>query len=138
MCEVGADRRQGDAHHRDVERVEEERAAEHEQGAPGEPGQLVGAAERSLTVVLRWWTRIELLCAIVRSSTVHELFDGCQTMIDIDMDGPASDEPARSRRDAEAPDLETIDGMTVLQALSDPVRLEIVRQLAGCVGRGAS
>jgi DNA-binding transcriptional ArsR family regulator len=33
-----------------------------------------------------------------------------------------------------APDLTTIDGMTVLQALSDPVRLEIVRQLAGCSG----
>jgi DNA-binding transcriptional ArsR family regulator len=31
-------------------------------------------------------------------------------------------------------DLETIDGLTVLQALSDPVRLEIVRQLAGCSG----
>lgn len=32
----------------------------------------------------------------------------------------------------EMPALETIDGMTVLQALSDPVRLEIVRQLSGC------
>jgi DNA-binding transcriptional ArsR family regulator len=32
----------------------------------------------------------------------------------------------------EAADLEAIDGLTVLQALSDPVRLEIVRQLAGC------
>ena len=31
-----------------------------------------------------------------------------------------------------AVDLDTVDGMTVLQALSDPVRLEIVRQLAGC------
>ncbi len=31
-----------------------------------------------------------------------------------------------------APDLDTVDGVTVLQALSDPVRLEIVRQLAGC------
>jgi DNA-binding transcriptional ArsR family regulator len=30
------------------------------------------------------------------------------------------------------PDLSTIDGLTVLHALSDPVRLEIVRQLAGC------
>jgi DNA-binding transcriptional ArsR family regulator len=28
--------------------------------------------------------------------------------------------------------LDEIDGLTVLQALSDPVRLEIVRQLAGC------
>lgn len=36
----------------------------------------------------------------------------------------------------EAPDLETIDGVTVLQALSDPVRLEIVRQLAGCPASG--
>jgi DNA-binding transcriptional ArsR family regulator len=32
----------------------------------------------------------------------------------------------------EAPDLAAIDISTVLQALSDPVRLEIVRQLAGC------
>jgi DNA-binding transcriptional ArsR family regulator len=30
------------------------------------------------------------------------------------------------------PDLETVDVLTVLQALSDPVRLEMVRQLAGC------
>lgn len=34
--------------------------------------------------------------------------------------------------DAGAPDLASIDVLTVLQALSDPVRLEIVRQLAGC------
>jgi DNA-binding transcriptional ArsR family regulator len=34
------------------------------------------------------------------------------------------------------PDLATIDVATVLQALSDPVRLEIVRQLAGCTGAG--
>ncbi len=33
-----------------------------------------------------------------------------------------------------ATDLDSIDGMTVLHALSDPVRLEIVRQLAGCTG----
>ena len=31
----------------------------------------------------------------------------------------------------EMPDLDTIDGIAVLQALSDPVRLEIVRQLFG-------
>jgi DNA-binding transcriptional ArsR family regulator len=31
-----------------------------------------------------------------------------------------------------AVDLDTVDGMAVLQALSDPVRLEIVRQLSGC------
>jgi DNA-binding transcriptional ArsR family regulator len=30
------------------------------------------------------------------------------------------------------PDLAEIDVITVLQALSDPVRLEIVRQVAGC------
>jgi DNA-binding transcriptional ArsR family regulator len=29
-----------------------------------------------------------------------------------------------------APDLDAVSGVTVLQALSDPVRLEIVRQLA--------
>jgi DNA-binding transcriptional ArsR family regulator len=34
------------------------------------------------------------------------------------------------------PDLDAIDVMTVLQALADPVRLEIVRQLAGCSGSG--
>jgi DNA-binding transcriptional ArsR family regulator len=31
-------------------------------------------------------------------------------------------------------DLDTVDVLTVLHALSDPIRLEIVRQLAGCVG----
>ena len=34
------------------------------------------------------------------------------------------------------PDPDTVDGITVLQALSDPVRLEIVRQLAGCEASG--
>ena len=29
-------------------------------------------------------------------------------------------------------DATDLDGLTVIQALSDPVRLEIVRQLAGC------
>jgi DNA-binding transcriptional ArsR family regulator len=33
-------------------------------------------------------------------------------------------------------DLSGVDGLSVLQALSDPVRLEIVRQLAGCSGSG--
>ncbi len=31
-----------------------------------------------------------------------------------------------------APDLDSIDVLTVLRALADPVRLEVVRQLAGC------
>jgi DNA-binding transcriptional ArsR family regulator len=31
-----------------------------------------------------------------------------------------------------APDLDAVSGVTVLQALSDPVRLEIVRQLDAC------
>jgi DNA-binding transcriptional ArsR family regulator len=35
-----------------------------------------------------------------------------------------------------APDLATIDVATVLHALADPVRLEIVRQLAGCEKSG--
>jgi DNA-binding transcriptional ArsR family regulator len=35
-----------------------------------------------------------------------------------------------------ASDPDAVDGVTVLQALSDPVRLEIVRQLAGCDGSG--
>jgi DNA-binding transcriptional ArsR family regulator len=35
-----------------------------------------------------------------------------------------------------AVDLASIDVVTVLQALSDPVRLEIVRQLAGCGATG--
>src|SRR5215467_853075 len=30
----------------------------------------------------------------------------------------------------------TLDGMKIIQALADPVRLEIVRQLAGCVNAG--
>lgn len=34
--------------------------------------------------------------------------------------------------DTEAPELTSVDVLTVLQALSDPVRLEIVRQLAAC------
>jgi DNA-binding transcriptional ArsR family regulator len=33
-------------------------------------------------------------------------------------------------------DPDNVDGVTVLQALSDPVRLEIVRQLAGCDAPG--
>ena len=41
-------------------------------------------------------------------------------------------EPALQSDDPTAPDLATVDVLTVLQALSDPVRLEIVRQLAGC------
>jgi DNA-binding transcriptional ArsR family regulator len=40
--------------------------------------------------------------------------------------------PATTTETLAGPDLATIDGMTVLHALSDPVRLEIVRQLAGC------
>jgi DNA-binding transcriptional ArsR family regulator len=36
----------------------------------------------------------------------------------------------------EAVDLKEVDVATVLQALSDPVRLEIVRQLAGCGAGG--
>jgi DNA-binding transcriptional ArsR family regulator len=35
------------------------------------------------------------------------------------------------------PDLAGIELVTVLQALSDPVRLELVRQLAACPGAGA-
>jgi DNA-binding transcriptional ArsR family regulator len=35
-----------------------------------------------------------------------------------------------------SPDLATIDIATVLHALSDPVRLEIVRQVAGCGAPG--
>ena len=36
----------------------------------------------------------------------------------------------------ESVDLDSVDGVAVLQALSDPVRLEIVRQLAGCPEAG--
>jgi DNA-binding transcriptional ArsR family regulator len=43
---------------------------------------------------------------------------------------------AQPRGGEEPPDLETVDILTVFQALSDPVRLEIVRQLAGCLGPG--
>ena len=34
------------------------------------------------------------------------------------------------------PDLDHIDLVTVLEALADPIRLEIVRQLAGCGATG--
>lgn len=38
--------------------------------------------------------------------------------------------------EGDEPDLGAIDGLTVLQALSDPIRIEIVRQLACCSGSG--
>ena len=40
--------------------------------------------------------------------------------------------PELHSRDDHALDLASVDVLTVLQALSDPVRLAIVRQLAGC------
>ena len=40
--------------------------------------------------------------------------------------------PALPTHDDETPPLAAVDVLTVLQALSDPVRLEIVRQLASC------
>jgi DNA-binding transcriptional ArsR family regulator len=43
-------------------------------------------------------------------------------------------EPALHIEDDHAPELASVDVLTVLQALSDPVRLAIVRQLAGCSG----
>ncbi len=43
---------------------------------------------------------------------------------------------ARPSDHDECPDLAGVDIVTVLQALSDPVRLEIVRQLAGCGAPG--
>ena len=45
--------------------------------------------------------------------------------------GRAEKDACRGSTEA-PPDLAQIDVLTVLQALSDPVRLEIVRQLAGC------
>ncbi len=42
-----------------------------------------------------------------------------------------------SERSGDIPDLATIPLVTVLHALSDPVRLEIVSQLAGCRARDA-
>lgn len=45
--------------------------------------------------------------------------------------------PTATKIDAPAPpDLDAIPLVTVLEALADPVRLEIVRQLAGCPGSG--
>jgi DNA-binding transcriptional ArsR family regulator len=41
-----------------------------------------------------------------------------------------------SAETAEQPDLAAIDVITLLQALSDPVRLAMVRQLAACSGGG--
>ena len=43
-------------------------------------------------------------------------------------------QPALQADDDRAPDLASIDVLTVLQALSDPVRMAIVRQLASCSG----
>jgi DNA-binding transcriptional ArsR family regulator len=40
--------------------------------------------------------------------------------------------PTVPPEDTDAPELASVDVLTVLQALSDPVRLQIVRQLAGC------
>jgi len=34
------------------------------------------------------------------------------------------------------PEVTDLDGMKILQALADPVRVEIVRQLAGCPAEG--
>src|SRR5260221_13616279 len=55
------------------------------------------------------------------------MFDGCQTMNDVQT-FPQDFETLK------AACLDAIDVLTVLHALSDPVRLEIVCQLAGCVG----
>jgi len=55
------------------------------------------------------------------------MFDDRQTIMRM--------KPSPADSDA-APDLAVIDVVTVLQALSDPVRLEIVRQLAGCAAGG--
>jgi DNA-binding transcriptional ArsR family regulator len=41
-----------------------------------------------------------------------------------------------STETAHAPDLDSVDVITLLQALSDPVRLAMVRQLAGCGAGG--
>ncbi|MDX6538971.1 MAG: hypothetical protein QOI71_581 [Gaiellales bacterium] len=45
---------------------------------------------------------------------------------------PPAVPPTVHSDDSQAPDLATVDVLTVLQALSDPIRLEIVRQLAAC------
>ena len=55
------------------------------------------------------------------------MFDGCQTK----MQTTTHPEGVETIK---AVDLDAIDVLTVLHALSDPVRLEIVRQLAGCAG----
>jgi len=55
------------------------------------------------------------------------MFDVRQTMTKTPSPSPA----ARA-----LPDLAEIDVVTVLDALADPVRLEIVRQLAGCSAPG--
>ena len=45
--------------------------------------------------------------------------------------------PSATKTAAPAPpDLDSIPLVTVLEALADPVRLEIVKQLAGCPGTG--
>src|SRR4051812_3812108 len=54
------------------------------------------------------------------------MFDACQTMT-------PSGTPSRKSASV---DLAEVDVITLLQALSDPVRLEIVRQLAVCPDSG--
>jgi DNA-binding transcriptional ArsR family regulator len=49
---------------------------------------------------------------------------------------PMASRKSRPTDTGHAPDLARVGIVTVLQALSDPVRLEIVRQLAGCGGAG--
>jgi len=57
---------------------------------------------------------------------VLKSFDARQTM----------NPPILQADDLHAPDLASIDVLAVLQALSDPVRLAIVRQLASCGDTG--
>src|SRR4051794_13320582 len=53
-----------------------------------------------------------------------ELFDHSQTMMSANSTSSIQESPA------------DVDMVVVLQALSDPVRLEIVRQIAGCESAG--
>jgi DNA-binding transcriptional ArsR family regulator len=81
--------------------------------------------------VAAWLVTTGLLC-YCSTGTVHACSRTVKQVTQIDTSPGAVDKVAVEK--VKAVDLETVDVLTVLHALSDPVRLEIVRQLAGCAG----
>jgi len=64
------------------------------------------------------------------------MYDACQTMSRSKTISAETAQPDRAAKTAAPADLDSVDVITLLQALSDPVRLAMVRQLAGCTGDG--